>query len=97
MWKETWVIGVTMILSLLLSGPEIWACPAAGPNGHIGDVVKVDPSTQTIQIRDGQTGEPLTFQAAKEQLSGIAPKDQILIRYKMEGGKLIAEQIKKLP
>lgn len=96
MRKGKWVIGVAMVLSLLLPGPELWACPAAGPNGHIGEVVKVDPSAQTIQIRDGQTGEPLTFQAAREHLRGIAPQDQVLIKYKKAGESLIAEEVKKL-
>ncbi|MFQ5803203.1 MAG: hypothetical protein ACE5JQ_09945 [Candidatus Methylomirabilales bacterium] len=67
-----------------------------GPNGHIGEALKVNPSAQAIQIRDAQTGSPLTFQATAEQLSGIRPGDQVLIRFKKEEGVLIAQQITTL-
>lgn len=57
----------------------------------------MSPSAQAIQIRDAQTGTPLTFRVTPEQLSGISPGDRVLIRYKTVGGSLIAEEVKKLP
>jgi hypothetical protein len=56
----------------------------------------VSPSAQAIQIRDAETGNPLTFQATPEQLAGISPGDRVLIKYKKAGESLIAEEVKRL-
>lgn len=56
----------------------------------------MSPSAQAIQIRDVETGKPLTFQATPEQLAGISPGDRVLIKYKKAGESLIAEEVKKL-
>jgi hypothetical protein len=96
MVRNKWLIGAAFVLHLLLLAPQVWACSAAGPNGHIGEAVNVNPSVQSIQIRDGQTGSPLTFRATPEQLSGISPGDRVLIKFKDEGGALIAEEVQVL-
>lgn len=56
----------------------------------------MSPSAQAIQIRDAETGNPLTFQATSDQLSGISPGDRVLIKYKKAGESLIAEEVKRL-
>ncbi|MFQ5960211.1 MAG: hypothetical protein ACE5MG_02360 [Candidatus Methylomirabilales bacterium] len=53
-------------------------------------------SAQAIQIRDAQTGSPLTFQATSNQLFGISPGDRVLIKFKKDGEVLVAEKIQKL-
>ena len=96
MVRNKWLIGAAFVLHLLLLAPQVWACSAAGPNGHIGEAVNVNPSVQSIQIRDGQTGSPLTFRATTEQLSGISPGDRVLITFTKDGETLLAEKIKTL-
>lgn len=96
MVRNTWLIGAAFVLHLLLLAPQVWACTAAGPNGHIGEAVNVNPSAQVIEIRDGQSGSPFTFRATAEQLSGIRRGDQVLIKFKDDGGALIAEEVQVL-
>jgi len=96
MRQHKWLIGAAFVLHLLLLVPQVWACSAAGPDGHIGEALNVSPSAQSIQIRDGQTGSPLTFRATPEQLSGISPGDRVLITYTKDGEALIVEKIKPL-
>lgn len=95
MWKGKWLIAA-LLLSLLLSAPQVWACTGAGPNGHVGEALSVNPSARAIRIRDAQTGDPLTFKATAEQLSGINPGDRVFIRYKKDGESLIAEEVERL-
>jgi hypothetical protein len=96
MVRNTWLIGAVFVLHLLLLAPQVWACTAAGPNGHIGEVVNVNPSAQVIEIRDGQSGSPLTFRATPKQLYGIRRGDRVLIKFKDEGGALTAEEVQIL-
>jgi hypothetical protein len=58
--------------------------------------VKVNPSARVLEIRDGQTGNPLTFRATAEQLSGIRPGDRVLIKYTEDGGSLVVEEVQVL-
>ncbi|MFQ5657326.1 MAG: hypothetical protein ACE5G5_07285 [Candidatus Methylomirabilales bacterium] len=96
MWRQKWALGLVVLFSLLLSGPPVWACGGVGPNGHVGEALRVNPSDRAIQIRDAQTGDRLTFRATEKQLSGINPGDRVLIRYKRDGESLIAEEVERL-
>jgi len=96
MVRNKWLIGAAFVLHLLLLAPQVWACSAAGPNGHIGEALTINPSAQSIQIRDAQTGRPLNFRATAGQLSGISPGDRVLITYTKDGEVLVAEKITTL-
>ena len=92
MRRQMWLIG--LLTSLYLLAPQAWACDSMGPNGHVGEALSVSPSA--IQIRDFQTGSPLSFRATAEQLSGVRPGDRVMITFKKEGDVLVAEKIRTL-
>lgn len=89
-----WLMGVAVSSLLCLAPSQALACDSVGPSGHVGETLSVGPSA--IQIRDFQTGNPLTFRATTEQLNGVRPGDRVMITFKEEGEVLVAEKIRKL-
>ena len=89
-----------LIYSLLfLTGPTS-AC-SAFPDGHMGVVLEVNKTTNSLTISDGQTGSPITFSVEDTVLSTVewvvlSVQQQIFIRYRVEGDRRIATEIKKL-
>jgi Cu/Ag efflux protein CusF len=69
------------------------ACKAAGKDKHVGVVMNIDQKTGTFTIRDAETDHPMTFQATAKQLQELKLKDQVMVSYKEQDGKLIALDI----
>ncbi len=90
-------IKITLSVAAMLAGglalsTSAYACDAAGPNTHVGQVLSVDGNHFTI--RDAQTGGPITFTAAGEMKGPIpAPGDQVAIKYSGDEKDLIAESV----
>ncbi len=89
-----------LIYSLLfLTGPTS-AC-SAFPDGHMGVVLEVDKTTNSLTISDGETGNPITFSVEDTILSTVewtilAVQQPIFIRYRVMNDQLIANELKKL-
>jgi len=84
-------IAAMMMAGLALS-TSAYACDAAGPNTHVGQVLSVDGNHFTI--RDAQTGGPISFTAGEKMQSSLpAPGDNVSIKYSGDEKELIAESV----
>jgi len=84
-------IAAMMMAGLALS-TSAYACDAAGPNTHVGQVLSVDGNHFTI--RDAQTGGPISFTAGEKMQSSLpAPGDNVSIKYSGDEKGLIAESV----
>jgi len=84
-------IAAMMMTGLALS-PSVYACDAAGPNTHVGQVLSVDGNHFTI--RDAQSGGPISFTAGEKMQGSLpAPGDNVSIKYSGDEKDLIAESV----
>jgi len=82
----------TVLAAVLALSTSAYACDAAGPNTHVGQVLSVDGNHFTI--RDAQSGGPILFTAGeKMQGSMPAPGEQVSIQYSGDQKHLIAESV----
>jgi hypothetical protein len=93
--KRVYTIVVGALVFGLLWGTAVssMACKAAGKNKHVGVVMNIDQKAGTFTIKDAETQHLLTFQATGKQLQEIRTKDQVMVSYKENGGRLIALDI----
>ena len=71
------------------------ACDMAGPNAHVGMITQVDPQAHSFTIRDAQTQRLITFKATTDQVKQVShTSNQVLVKYKKDGAKLVAVSIK---
>ena len=95
------LLSVTVLIySLLFCAVPSSAC-SAFPDGHMGVVLEVDKTANSLTISDGETGNPITFSVEDTVLSTLewvvlSVQQPIFIRYRVEGDQLIATEIKKL-
>ena len=82
----------TVLAALLVVPGTLWACDAAGPSTHIGNITAVDTSTKSFTIRDAQTQSLITFAANTEILRSLKDSSgSIMVNYEeVEGGNLKA-------
>ena len=97
--KSLLTTGVLIYSLLFLEGPAN-AC-SAFPDGHMGVVLEIDKTTNSLTISDGETGNPITFSVENTVLSTVewvvlSVQQPIFIRYRVEGDQLIATEIKNL-
>ena len=59
-----------LIYSLLFLADPANACNAF-PDGHMGVVLEVDKTTNSLTISDGETGHPITFSVEDTILSTV--------------------------
>jgi len=55
--------------------------------------MSIDQKTGTFTVKDAETQNPVTFQATAEQLKEVKIKDQVMVSYKEQDGKLVALDI----
>ncbi|MDX8405318.1 MAG: hypothetical protein R8K50_04125 [Mariprofundus sp.] len=84
---KIWMVAIT----LLAAGPA-WACDAAGPDIHVGQVSSVNGNSFTIT--DAQSGGPISFTTAGD-MHGKAPKqgDAVSVKYSKGEKGLVAESV----
>jgi len=88
------IVAVFLAFGLLLSmTTSAVACKAAGKDKHVGVVTNIDQKTGTFTIKDAETLHLMTFQATVKQLQELKIRDQIMVSYKEQDGKLIALDI----
>jgi hypothetical protein len=77
------------LMTLPIAG---WACDAAGPSTHIGNLVSVDAKKMIFTIRDAQTNSPITFSTEKEEIiqGQKDAKGSIMVNYQEDGDELTA-------
>ena len=97
--KSLLTVSVLIYSLLFLAGPAN-AC-SVFPDGHMGVVLEVDKTTNSLTISDSETGNPITFSIEDTVLSTVewvvlSVQQPIFIRYRVEGEQLIATEIKKL-
>src|SRR2546428_8909002 len=93
----TLLSALVLALSLgahLLAAPAL-ACDSAGPNTHVGVVTAVDRARSTLTVKDAETGSPLTFLAQPDLIRGIAPKDEVIVKFTPDGRTLRATSVEK--
>lgn len=82
----------SMIVTICLASPAV-ACEMAGPNTHVGEIKAIDRGQPSLTILDRQTKKTLTFVTDGEQIKGLAPGQQVTVKYSESKGKLRAEEI----
>ena len=83
-----------LLAAILMAPAASQACSALGPNKHVGTVIGLDASAQTITVLDAQTRQPVTFLANEELLSQARnAKGRIIVDYQAEGTQLRAISI----
>ena len=80
---------------LLLAATLTFACSAAGPNTHVGNILNVDGQAQTLTIRDATTGQPVTFAVSNKLMTRlIGLQGQVIVRYRgQDMSQLVATDI----
>lgn len=85
------VVASAVLMTVSASG---WACKMAGPNKHVGVVMKVDQMAGTFTIRDAETNAPIVFSADREMLSNAQhAQGPILVSYENREKQLVAVDI----
>lgn len=89
---KTYLTKILIILAMMLASASIWACDAAGPSAHIGNLMSVDEKKMTFTIRDAQSSAPITFVTENEKIidSLKEAKGSILVNYEEDDGTLTA-------
>ncbi|HET6371660.1 MAG TPA: hypothetical protein VFG95_10710 [Nitrospiria bacterium] len=83
-----------LILAIVLSTPILsLACSSLGPNIHAGVIRGVDSKEGTITLIDSETGKALTFSASEAQISPLRPNERVVIKFSVEGEKMVAKEI----
>ena len=68
--------------ALITVPTTLWACDAAGPSTHIGNITAIDAATKSFTIRDAQTQSLITFVANNEIMSNLKDaKGNIMVNY----------------
>ena len=93
MKRVYWIAVVFVMFGLLSVTTSAMACKAAGKDKHMGVVMSIDQKTGTFTVKDAETQNPVTFQATAEQLKEVKIKDQVMVSYKEQDGKLVALDI----
>ena len=84
--------GLAGLISLATVAPATtWACDAAGPSTHIGNLMSVDAAKKTFTINDAQLRMPITFTASGEILAALkGASGSIMVNYEENGDNLTA-------
>ena len=94
MKRVYWIAVVFLMFGLLFSmTTSAMACKAAGKDKHVGVVMNIDQKAGTFTVKDAETQNLVTFQATAKQLEEVKIKDQVMVSYKEQDGKLIALDI----
>ena len=93
--KYLYILALATPVVMLSAAAPALACEAAGPNAHVGIVTDVDHARSTLTLKDAETGGPLTFLARPDLLRGIAPKDEVTVKFAPTGKTLRATSIEK--
>lgn len=94
MKRVYWIAVVLLMFGLLLSmTTSAMACKTAGKDKHVGVVMSIDQKAGTFTIKDAETRHLMTFQATAKQLQELKIKDQVMVSYKEQDGKLVALDI----
>lgn len=85
------------LLTLALTGALLmplssWACDAAGPSTHIGNLMSVDATGKTFTIRDAQSNSPISFSVKDDSImAGLKnAKGSIMVNYEENDSGLTA-------
>jgi len=80
-----------LLTAFLITPASSLACSALGPNKHVGTVIGLDSTAQTITVLDAQLNQPVTFLANEKILSEVKnARGQIIVDYEAEGTQLRA-------
>jgi hypothetical protein len=90
--KCLYILALATPVAMLSAAAPALACEAAGPNAHVGIVTDVDHARSTLTLKDAG---PLTFLARPDLLRGIAPKDEVAVKFAPTGKTLRATSIEK--
>ncbi|MDH5324025.1 MAG: hypothetical protein OEZ68_18845 [Gammaproteobacteria bacterium] len=79
---NTRLLSKIVLMGALIAPITTWACDAAGPSTHIGNVLSVDAGKKTFTIRDAQSNSPITFAASNEIIDGLkGAKGSVMVNY----------------
>jgi hypothetical protein len=95
MMKRLCILALAISMLGLSAAAPASACDSAGPNAHVGVVTAVDRARSTLTVKDAETGSPLTFLAQPDLIRGIAPKDEVIVKFTPDGGTLRATSVEK--
>lgn len=80
-----------VLVGVLFAPITTWACDAAGPSTHVGNVLSVDAGKKTFTIRDAQTNSPITFAANNDILAGLkGASGSVMVNYEEKDDGLTA-------
>jgi len=83
----------TMLVAGMALSTSAYACDAAGPHTHVGQVLSVDGNHFTI--RDAQSGGPISFTASKDMQGSMpATGDGVTVKYSDDKKGLVAQSIR---
>jgi len=83
---------IAAALAASLFSATTLACDAMGPSTHMGQLMSVDPASNTFTIRDAQSGGPITFSADADVLKALkAHSGSVMVNYEEtdEGNKAV--------
>ena len=85
------VLAIAMIFSISTS---TWACTAAGPSTHVGNVLTVDLEKNTFTILDAQNVSPVKFQASEDIMEKVVnATGTAFVDFEVDGINLVATQV----
>jgi len=93
MKKQILITMMVAALSMSATMP-VFACNAAGPNKHVGQVTAVNASSGTFTILDAETRKPIVFTASADIIKDAAKaKGSVMVSYEQSNGKMVAKDI----
>lgn len=71
------------VLAALITLPTtLWACEAAGPSTHVGNITAINAASKSFTIRDAETKSLITFTANSEIMGNIKDaKGSVMVNY----------------
>lgn len=85
------VLAIAIIYSFSTS---TWACTAAGPSTHVGNVLNIDLEKNTFTILDAQTVSPVKFQASEDIMEKVVnATGTAFVDFEVDGINLVATEV----
>lgn len=74
----------TLVLAVAITPAIGFACDAAGPQTHVGNVISIDAAKMTFTIKDAETRDSITFVADNSKIINSLKSAKGSIRVKYE-------------
>ena len=88
------ILVVLAIATIFSISTSTWACSAAGPNTHVGNILDMDLENNTFTILDAQTVSPVIFHASEDIMEKVVnATGTAFVDFEVDGINLVATEV----